>query len=146
MKRLFAAGALVAVGLGAWLGTVNNGAGPPTLATVSATALASQGIELLVPQGQVRVSRARADSAALDQFAGTVLESVLATVRSPGGPILDGCLCWVVSIRPTNPKSFVAPPGESPRPATVDWLLVFVDARTGRFVFGAESNTVESPE
>jgi len=145
VKRAFVTGVAVAVGLGAWLGTVTHRTGPPTLATVSATTLANRGIELVWPVGIAVVSPARADAAALRQFQGTVRETVLATIRSHESPMLDGCLCWVVSIRPANPRSLVAPPGESPRPATIEYLLVFVDARTERFVFGAQADRVGSP-
>jgi len=143
VKRLFVAASLVAVGLGAWIGSSGTGTTQPRMATVSAKSLASRGIALVLPQGAARISRARADAAALRQFEGTVRETVLATVVSPNGPVLDGCLCWVVSIRPANPKSFIGH-GESQKPI-VEYLLVFVDARTGRFVYGAEANSVAAP-
>ena len=111
----------------------------PTLSAVSPQTLADRGIVLTAPTGSPAVAEADATNTALANFPGTATEAVLATVESPGVPMLVGCLCWVISVNPDAPIGDVAGPGESPRPATREYLLVFVDATTGEYLYGAEA-------
>ncbi len=111
----------------------------PTLSAVSPQTLDARGIVLLAPVGTPSVTEADATTTALANFPGTATEAVLAAVDAPDGPILDGCLCWVISVNPDAPMGEVAGPGESPRPATREYLLVFVDAETGLYRYGAEA-------
>ena len=87
---------------------------------------------------QAGVSRQSAELAAQRAFpqAGGVRETVLAIVESPNRPIVNGKLCWVVSLA-LNGMTFASsgPPGRSGAVGRPSYLLVFIDAQSGQFLF-----------
>jgi hypothetical protein len=141
-KRFLLAGIAVAIGVAAIAIValvVFRGSGHPTLSTVSDEQLARVGIRLVKPVGGPVIGPARAESAAVAQFHGKAREAVLATVSAPRGPLVDGCLCWVVSVLPRVRTEQVGGVQESPTLVAIEYLVVFVNARTGTFVFATAS-------
>lgn len=111
----------------------------PSLGAVSAQTLAAGGITLSNPVASAAVSKDAAIQAAQAQFAGAqVREAVLAQVRDDHQvPVVDK-LCWAVSLVPPAGTGSAGPAGSASLPAS--YLVVFVDAQTGSFVFGTAGN------
>lgn len=86
------------------------------------------GVRLLRPDGNARVDRRRAERVTHRRWPGIhIRKVVLAHVRAPNMPAVNGRLCWVVFGRGRLPA------------AGHGNLAVFVDAHTGRFVLAAAS-------
>ncbi len=109
-----------------------------SLETVPSQRLAAEKLELRAPSRAANVSKSRAEFLARSYFPGSdVRESALAAVRDPNVPVVNGRLCWVVSL---SLPGGIYHPSAGPRGNTMrlpaSYLLVFVDADTGDFVFG----------
>lgn len=111
--------------------------------------LALQGITLSDPGTLIftPLGQSSTEQTATRLFSGTVLHSALVHFHfSRSKPELD-CICWAVSIQPPGgvdlaeggqklTASGVVPASNSLQP--VRYLIVFVDASTGRFIFATE--------
>jgi hypothetical protein len=130
---------LLALGGGLFTALAARSPAGPSLSAVSAQTLAAGGITLSNPTVSATVNKAAAVGVAQNQFPGAqVREAVLAQVRDDHqAPPLDR-LCWIVSLVPPAGVGSVGPSGNTSSPAS--YLLVFIDARTGAFVFGIAGN------
>lgn len=109
-----------------------------TLTTAPSDVLASEGINLEAPTSAALISRSQAETAAQLAFpqAGGVREAILVHLNSPSRPLADGRLYWVVSLDLKGmPFPGQGPLGSPQLQAKPSFLLVFIDAATGKFVF-----------
>lgn len=109
------------------------------LTTVSPEQLLAAHLNLEQPTSTTpSVSRSSAETAARAAFpmAGTVRESVLAYLNSPNYPADTGKVYWVVSLE-LNGMQFpsTGPFGSKATRPQPNYLLVFIDAQTGQYVF-----------
>ena len=127
---------LIALGLGiaATLTTVPAAIGP-SLNSVSSKTLAASGISLEspeVPMSSTPVGKAQAERVAVGRSSETVVrEAVLARVHTH---LLNGRLCWVVSVLPPGGVWSNGPLGTRPLRGT--WQIHFIDANTGENLGG----------
>jgi hypothetical protein len=130
---------LLVLGGGLFTVRASGSSAGPSLDSVSAQTLAAGGITLSSPVASAAVSKDAALQRAQSQFAGAqVREAVLAQVRDDHQvPVVDK-LCWAVSLAPPAGTGSTGPPGSTSRPAS--YLVVFIDAQTGAFVFGTAGN------
>ena len=138
--RAFTVALVLGAAAGIWVFlTAQTSPPPPPVSTtalegISLRDLAAGGIILstLDPAVRPKVSRQAAEQLALDGFPSVSLrQSIFAHVVAHN---IDRP-AWIVSLNPND----LALPGP---PAEIEYLLVFVDAETGEFIFAsAHSNT-----
>jgi hypothetical protein len=114
---------------------------PPrvNLQTASTAALASNGIQLTEPVGSPQIDQAAASTAAVAEYPGsTVREAVLARVDDKNSASPVHCLCWVVSIKPSEGFYFpsAGPANRKATTAAPTYMILIIDAATGRFLEG----------
>jgi len=110
----------------------------PTLASVSTQGLASHAIYLGQPASQAILGQDAAVTTALAQFPGShVRETLLAQVTDTRVPVINGRLCWIVSIVPSTGIVMPSAGPDGHTPIYGDYFLVFVDAKSGTYLFGA---------
>lgn len=120
----------------------------PTLTTVSSATLAAEGVSLSAPSTQTpAISAAQADSVAENSVVpnATVREHILADLTDSTKPDIADRLVWVVSVMPPGGVWSVGGPGSgapSRQPGT--YMLVFVDAQTGEFLYGVSGGEIRS--
>jgi hypothetical protein len=112
---------------------------PPTplLNSVSAATLAEAGIQLRAPTTSAVISQAAAQQTALQAFPGTstVRETVLADFSDTDHVPAINALAWAISLTVPSgykPASAGPPPGHPGM--RVSYLVVFIDATTGKFI------------
>jgi hypothetical protein len=118
-----------------------------TLSTVSTATLAASGIQLTTPStSNPPVTAAQADAVGVNSFGGgnDVLEHTLANLTDPGVPGMTNRPVWVVSVMPYGgyPWSNGCLGCGPPQQAT--YMLVFIDANTGDYLYGTSGGSVAS--
>jgi hypothetical protein len=143
-----AAAALVGVGLSAFL-LVDTGSSAPPLAIdgVDLAALRQQDIDLKAPPSDALAKVPSEDAAAKAGLNLPAKEVVLARLVSKGPPALDR-LVWAVSYDGELPVGGGGPAPVAGEPAGVrfepaDYMLAFVDAETGEFLFSVQANRIQ---
>lgn len=123
-----------------------------TLNSVSSDELMARGISLAQldssQEASVTVSSSAAVEDALQEYPGSsVVENVQASVTDSFVPAVDGCVCWIVSIVPPGGIHPVGggPANATESPITGTYFLVFIDATSGVFRFGASGVDVDAP-
>lgn len=135
LAALFGAGGVIAGSLAFATGAPQ----PPSLASVGAATLQREGITLGAPTGAAVVSQASVEQQALQHFPGSsVTQTVLAEFSDTHHSPAIQALAWAVSLSP--PPGFRAPsnggPWNTQGAASVSYLVLVFDARTGAFVEG----------
>lgn len=119
----------------------------PGLATVSAATLAAEGVTLAFPTTDAAVSGAKAEAVAENSVIpnSTVREKVLANLTDTTVPGMTNRLVWVVSVMPPGGvwATGGGVPGITERQAGT-YMVVFVDAMTGQFLYAASGGEVTS--
>jgi hypothetical protein len=139
--------ALVALGLNTLLSADTGSSAPPVaIEGVDLAALKQQDIDLQAPPADALATVSSEDAAAKASIALPVKEVVLARLVSKGPPALDR-LVWAISYEGELEAGGGPAPvdGESSgvkfEPA--DYMLAFVDAETGEFLFAVQSNRMQ---
>lgn len=119
----------------------------PALNSVSAATLAEAGIQLRAPTTSAVISQAAAQQTALLAFPGTstVRETVLADLSDTHHVPAINALVWAVSLTVPSgyrPASAGPPPGHPGM--KVSYLVVFIDAMTGKFVMATSGGQLWS--
>lgn len=122
--------------------TTTNDGNVISMQSVSAAQLGAAHLHLVRPNSGAAVSRGQAEQTARAAFpmAGAVREAQLAFLDSPNYPSYTGKLYWVVSLELNGldfPSSGPPPRGHKVAHAQPSYLLVFIDADTGKFVFAS---------
>jgi hypothetical protein len=108
--------------------------------TVAADQLARHGVTLGIPDANAtpHIGQSAAEEAAMEHFPGAkVRETILTQVTMTAHVPTIHCLCYAVSLTPGNLVGSEGPPGSRVMKAT--YLVAFMDASTGAFVFGIDN-------
>jgi hypothetical protein len=118
-----------------------------TLTTVSTATLAASGTTLTTPStSNPPVTAAQADAVAVKSQGGgnVVLEHALANLTDTGVPGMTNRLAWVVSVMPYGGFTWSHGGVGTGPPQRATYMLVFVDANTGDYLYGASGGSVAS--
>lgn len=139
-RRVFRLWLLLGLAVLVIVGATTAASSAPSLATVSTKTLIASGISLENPGlfTATTIGKGQAEGLAVGRSTTTVVrESLLARVHTQ---LLQGRLCWVVSIMPAEGIWSYGPIGSKPMQGT--WDIEFIDATTGEHLGGYDGGPV----